>query len=109
MSEANATELALFHPAAHYDSPDEVLDDPQLSDAEKRITCHPGRPTCLRSNPAPACVTFRAWAIRSALPTFSTPCDGSTAMTILRTRKSAGDGGGRAGERKRGGFHRADA
>ena len=39
MSEANlnAKELALFHPAAHYDSPDEVLDDPQLSDAEKRI------------------------------------------------------------------------
>jgi hypothetical protein len=39
MSEANlnATELPLFHPAAHYDSPDEVLGDPQLSDAEKRI------------------------------------------------------------------------
>ena len=39
MSEANlnATELPLFHPAAHYDSPDELLDDPQLSDAEKRI------------------------------------------------------------------------
>ncbi|XSC44110.1 hypothetical protein ACF1BQ_041440 [Bradyrhizobium sp. RDT10] len=33
----NAPELALFHPAAHYDSPDEVLGDPQLSDAEKRI------------------------------------------------------------------------
>ena len=39
MSEANlnATELPLFHPAAHYDSPDEVVDDPQLCDAEKRI------------------------------------------------------------------------
>jgi hypothetical protein len=39
MSEAksNAPELALFHPAAHYDSPDEVLNDPRLSDAEKRI------------------------------------------------------------------------
>jgi hypothetical protein len=39
MSEAklNAPELALFHPAAHYDSPNEVLSDPQLSDAEKRI------------------------------------------------------------------------
>jgi hypothetical protein len=39
MSEAklNAPELALFHPAAHYHSPDEVLGDPQLSDAEKRI------------------------------------------------------------------------
>ena len=39
MSEAklNAAELALFHPAAHYHSPDEVLRDPQLSDAEKRI------------------------------------------------------------------------
>ncbi|MEH2521846.1 hypothetical protein V1279_007419 [Bradyrhizobium sp. AZCC 1610] len=33
----NAPELALFYPAAHYDSPDEVLSDPQLSDAEKRI------------------------------------------------------------------------
>jgi hypothetical protein len=33
----NAPELTLFHPAAHYDSPDEVLSDPQLSDAEKRI------------------------------------------------------------------------
>jgi len=39
MSEAklNAPELALFHPAAHYHSPNEVLGDPQLSDAEKRI------------------------------------------------------------------------
>jgi hypothetical protein len=37
MSEAHAPELALFHPAAHYDSPDEILSDPQLSDAEKRI------------------------------------------------------------------------
>jgi hypothetical protein len=39
MSEAklNAPELALFHPAAHYHSPDEVLGDPRLSDAEKRI------------------------------------------------------------------------
>ncbi|WP_249130193.1 hypothetical protein [Bradyrhizobium sp. AUGA SZCCT0283] len=39
MSEAklNAPELALFHPAAHYDSPDEVLSDAQLTDAEKRI------------------------------------------------------------------------
>jgi hypothetical protein len=33
----NAPELALFHPAAHYNAPDEVLSDPQLSDAEKRI------------------------------------------------------------------------
>jgi hypothetical protein len=33
----NAAELALFHPAAHYHSPDEVLGDPQLSDAEKRV------------------------------------------------------------------------
>jgi hypothetical protein len=39
MSEAklNAPQLALFHPAAHYHSPDEVLGDPQLSDAEKRV------------------------------------------------------------------------
>jgi hypothetical protein len=39
MSEAklNATDLPLFHPAAHYASPDEVMDDPQLCDAEKRI------------------------------------------------------------------------
>jgi hypothetical protein len=39
MSEANlnAAELPLFHPAAHYDSPDEVLDNPQLCDAEKRV------------------------------------------------------------------------
>ena len=39
MSEAklNAPELALFHPAAYYDSPNEVLSDSQLSDAEKRI------------------------------------------------------------------------
>jgi hypothetical protein len=28
---------ALFHPAAHYDSPNEVLSDEQLSDAEKRV------------------------------------------------------------------------
>ena len=39
MSETNlnATDLPLFHPAAHYDSPDEVVNDPQLCDAEKRI------------------------------------------------------------------------
>jgi hypothetical protein len=39
MSEAklNTAELALFHPTAHYQSPDEILSDPQLSDAEKRI------------------------------------------------------------------------
>jgi hypothetical protein len=33
----NPAELALFHPAAHYNSPAEVLADPNLSDAEKRI------------------------------------------------------------------------
>src|SRR5215217_3856212 len=39
MSEAklHAPKLALFRPAAHYHSPDEVLGDPQLSDAEKRV------------------------------------------------------------------------
>lgn len=31
------TEHALFHPAAHYDSPDDVLNDRQLCDAEKRV------------------------------------------------------------------------
>ena len=30
-------EHALFHPPAHYDSPDDVLNDRRLSDAEKRI------------------------------------------------------------------------
>jgi hypothetical protein len=33
----SATEHVLFHPAAHYDSPDDVLNDRRLSDAEKRI------------------------------------------------------------------------
>jgi len=39
MTKTNPTpaEHALFHPAAHYDSPDEVLNDRHLSDAEKRI------------------------------------------------------------------------
>jgi hypothetical protein len=38
MSEAdlNAAELALFHSAAHYDSPNDVLNDPELSEPEKR-------------------------------------------------------------------------
>ena len=31
------TNHALFHPAAHYDSPDDVLNDRRLSDAEKRV------------------------------------------------------------------------
>ena len=31
------TEHAVFHPAAHYNSPDDVLNDRRLSDAEKRI------------------------------------------------------------------------
>lgn len=34
---SNPTEHVLFHPAAHYDSPDDVLDDRRLSDAEKRV------------------------------------------------------------------------
>ncbi|MEH2524244.1 MULTISPECIES: hypothetical protein [unclassified Bradyrhizobium] len=36
-ADLNAPEFALFHPAAHYDSPAEVLDDLQLSDSEKRV------------------------------------------------------------------------
>ncbi|MBR1190853.1 hypothetical protein [Bradyrhizobium sp. AUGA SZCCT0160] len=31
------TEHVLFHPAAHYDSPDDVLNDRRLSDPEKRV------------------------------------------------------------------------
>jgi hypothetical protein len=39
MSKADlrTADSALFHPAAHYDSPKEVLSDLQLSDAEKRV------------------------------------------------------------------------
>ncbi len=40
MAKANTTisDLhPLFHPAAHYDSPDDVLNDSELSTAEKRI------------------------------------------------------------------------
>lgn len=33
----SATELPLFHPAAHYDSPADVLADAELSEPEKRI------------------------------------------------------------------------
>ncbi|WP_235977312.1 hypothetical protein [Bradyrhizobium archetypum] len=36
-ADLSTADFALFHPAAHYDSPDEVLDDRQLSDAEKRV------------------------------------------------------------------------
>lgn len=36
-ADLSATELALFYPAAHYDSPSEVLKDRQLSDPEKRV------------------------------------------------------------------------
>jgi hypothetical protein len=36
-ADLNTTEFALFHPAAHYGSPNEVLNDQQLSDAEKRV------------------------------------------------------------------------
>jgi len=36
--EGNANSLdVLFRPASHYDSPDEVLSDNELSDAEKRV------------------------------------------------------------------------
>jgi hypothetical protein len=34
---STSTDHVLFHPAAHYDSPDDVLNDRKLSDAEKRI------------------------------------------------------------------------
>src|SRR3954447_373587 len=39
MTKTNSTpgEYVLFHPAAHYDSPDDVLNDRRLSDAAKRI------------------------------------------------------------------------
>ena len=33
----SATELPLFHPAAHYKSPADVLADAELSEPEKRI------------------------------------------------------------------------
>ncbi|WP_235984063.1 hypothetical protein [Bradyrhizobium australiense] len=36
-ADLSTTEFSLFHPAAHYGSPDEVLNDQQLSDAEKRV------------------------------------------------------------------------
>ncbi|WP_225676914.1 hypothetical protein [Bradyrhizobium hereditatis] len=36
-ADLSTTDFALFHPAAHYDSPDDVLNDFQLSDAEKRV------------------------------------------------------------------------
>lgn len=36
-ADLSTTDFALFHPAAHYDSPNEVLSDRQLCDAEKRV------------------------------------------------------------------------
>jgi hypothetical protein len=36
-ADLSTADSALFHPAAHYDSPTEVLSDRQLSDAEKRV------------------------------------------------------------------------
>lgn len=36
-ADLSTADTALFHPAAHYDSPNEVLSDRQLSDAEKRV------------------------------------------------------------------------
>jgi hypothetical protein len=36
-ADLSTTDFALFHPAAHYDSPSEVLSDEQLSEAEKRV------------------------------------------------------------------------
>jgi hypothetical protein len=36
-ADLSTTDFALFHPAAHYDSPGDVLNDLQLSDSEKRV------------------------------------------------------------------------
>ena len=36
-ADLSTADFALFHPAAHYDSPREVLSDRHLSDAEKRV------------------------------------------------------------------------
>jgi len=36
-SSTRPVELPIFYPAAHYESPDDVLNDRNLSDAEKRI------------------------------------------------------------------------
>lgn len=48
-----------FHPAAHYSSPAEVLNDKELS-----ISCLHGHPTCTRRNPAPICGKSLAPVIR---------------------------------------------
>ncbi|MGL3107097.1 hypothetical protein [Bradyrhizobium sp. BR 1432] len=44
----------LFHPAAHYASADDVLNDDELSVPEKRSSCRLGRPTCSQWNSCPA-------------------------------------------------------
>ena len=60
-----------FHPAAHYASPEDVLNDDELSGPEKRM-----------SNPVPRYAKFPAWATRSGSRTSSRLYGGSTARTI---------------------------
>ncbi|WP_342739497.1 hypothetical protein [Bradyrhizobium sp. B117] len=57
---------SLFHPAAHYASPQDVLNDPGLAAPEKRSSYRPGRPICSQSSPALRKVLGMSRAIRLA-------------------------------------------
>ncbi|WP_342804306.1 hypothetical protein [Bradyrhizobium sp. CSA112] len=109
MSEAdlNAAELPLFHPAAHYNSPDDVLNDPELSDPEKRVILSSWASDMFAVDPCPGLRdipgmnhALRLADILAALRQLDGDDD-------LPREEISGDGSDRARQPTRRGFHHA--
>jgi hypothetical protein len=93
-------ELPIFYPAAHYNSPDDVLNDRKLSDAEKRIVLSSWASDMYAVESCPALRdvpgidhTMRLADILSALRQLDTEDDppprGGAAMRLRRPRGAA--------------------
>lgn len=74
----------LFHPAAHYASPDDVLSDAALSASEKRIILSSWASDMFAVELVPPCARYPAWSAPSVSPTSSPHCASWTAMTMTR-------------------------
>ncbi|MET4036598.1 hypothetical protein ABIB94_008193 [Bradyrhizobium sp. JR7.2] len=104
-AKTNSSNLhSLFHPAAHYASPDAVLNDETLSAPEKRIILSSWA-SDMYANPVPRCAKYPAWGAPSGSPTSSRRCVASTAKTTVRpARAGLRDGCGGLGPPPGGGL-----
>ena len=99
----------LFHPAAHYASPEDVLNDKELSAPEKRIILSSWASDMFAVESCPRFARFPAWATQSGSPTSSRRCGGSTATTSRRPAGACRCGCGGPGPPPCGGPHDAHA